>query len=135
MNLNDATATAGEGIAEGDADVRMTSGVDDEELNPFVGPFCNRVDEFTFVVGLKETGLSTRFAGVDRNQLFQIGKRLMAVDLGLAFTESIEIGSIDDADFHGTSRKDLAVGGKMEYRHGAFYGVFRGCFDRVRTLL
>ena len=103
MDLDGLHAAAGDTVAQGDADVGMAAGIDDEKFYAVVGPLRDRIDEFTFVVGLEEARLGARSFRMRSDELFKIGERLLAVYLRLALAEPIEVRSVDDADFHGQS--------------------------------
>lgn len=117
MHLDGLHAAAGDTVAQGDADVGVTTGIDDKKFYAVVGPLRDRIDEFTFVVGLEEARLGARSFRVRGDEFFKVSKRLLAVDLRLALAEPIEVRSVDDADFH---RQSLAGGhGWLKKQSGA----------------
>jgi len=93
--------------------VGVASRIDDQELHSLVGPLGDRVDDLTLVIGLEETRLHPGGLGMLLDQLLEVGERLGAVDLRLALAESVEVGSVDDADFHGGRLRADAGRGKI----------------------
>ena len=112
VHLDGAHAAAGDGIAEGDRDVGVASRVDHQELHALIGPLRDRVDDLAFVVGLEETGLRAGGLGMLLDELLEVAERLGTVDLRLALAESVEVGAVDDADFHGYGSKRPGGGGQ-----------------------
>ncbi len=56
------------------------------------------VDQFTFYIALK---IADRYIGVFLPEGIEVLlKRHIAVDIGFSFAEQIEIGAVDDGDFH-----------------------------------
>ena len=115
MYFNGAEAAARDAIAQRHAHVGVATWIDDQEFHTVVSPLRNGVDDFAFVIGLKEAGLNAGFFSVCRDFLFEIGKGLGAINLRLAFTESVEVGSVDNANFHMQTNKCLPRGGKSQW--------------------
>ena len=117
MNLDGLHAASRDTVAQGDADVGVAAGIDDQEFHAFVGPLRNCIDDLTFVVGLEEARLGAGSFRMRGDEFFKISKRLLAVHLRLALAEPIEVRSVDDADFHVQS---LGVGhGWLKKQSGA----------------
>ena len=73
MHLDGLEAAASDAITEGNADVRVTTWIDDEELHAVVRPLGDGVDEFAFVVRLEEAGLHAGLLRVRGNLRFEVG--------------------------------------------------------------
>ena len=100
VHLDDLHAGAGEAVAQGHADVRVAARVDDQELHAVVRPLGDGVDQLALVVGLEEAGLHAGLLGVRGDRRLEVGEGGVAVDLRFALAEPVEVGAVDDADFH-----------------------------------
>ena len=115
MNFDGGEAAAGNTVAQSDAHVSMASWIDDQKFYSVVRPLRDGIDNFSFVVGLKEAGLGTGLLSVCRNFLFEVGECLGTIYLWLAFAESVEVGSVDNANFHMLTNTCLPRGGKSQW--------------------
>ena len=90
-----------ERIAQGYTGVSEGGAIDHDALDTIFGQCRDVINQRTFVVALKkgELGLISEVGG---ELGFQAGQSGGAVDLGFAFTEAIEVGTVEDGDaFHG----------------------------------
>lgn len=91
---------SGKRIAQSDTGVRIRTEVYDKRIHAAIGERVDLIDERAFVIGLKEGGgVAARF-GFGTDHLLKILERGVAVDVGLAFAEAIEIGAVKDGDFY-----------------------------------
>ena len=97
VDLDDRPDDRGEGVTDGHGGVRPPAGVDD---HPGRGAahLVDRVDEDALVVGLPEVEVVPQLVGPLPAQCLHVGERLVAVDLGLALTEQVEVGPVEDHD-------------------------------------
>src|SRR6185295_19180458 len=96
------------------------------------------VDDLTFAVVLRERDLDTELLGDGQEIFLDVGKGLVPVKLGLAYAEEIEIGPIDDGDFHSpvspssqarnfaTSSSDSCACGRRGFTRGVGVGGVGG---------
>ena len=79
--------------------------IDHEAVNFVVGELADAINEFAFMIALEEGELG--LIGEGGGELgFEFGEGGGAVDLGFAFAQSVEIGTVEDGDaFHGKRRR------------------------------
>jgi hypothetical protein len=74
----------------------------DESLDAAIGEGVDFFDESAFVGGLEKRSGEAEFFRFGPDQSFKVLERGAAVDLGLAFTEAVEVGAVENRDaFHG----------------------------------
>src|SRR6185437_705468 len=74
---------------------RQSGGVDDDACHGVAG-FVQPVDQLRFGIGLAEIDLEAVALGALDAALLDVGQCLLAVDIGLADAEQIEIGSVQN---------------------------------------
>ena len=100
MNLNGRDLHGLDGIQERNAGVRIGTGVDDNAVCPVQICFLNFVNEVTLVVGLIANCLNSKLTCVS---LYHLDKPLVggiSVVLRLPNAQKVEIGAVDDIEFH-----------------------------------
>ncbi len=81
------------GVEDRDRGVGERGRVDDEAAGGFAC-LVDPVDDFVIPVALMETRLHGKCLAI----VLDIGQCLVAVDVGLAFAQQIEVGAIQDVD-------------------------------------
>src|SRR5256885_7190490 len=108
MDFDDRFARAAQGVGERQAAVRERAWVDDDGV-ACRALFFDPVDQLALVVCLQAGEREVELAGTLVEQLFEIGKRLGAVDLRLAAAECPKVGSIEYEDLHSGSTSASAA--------------------------
>ena len=98
-------------IKQGDARVRVRTGVDDDAVHTVEIRLLDAVHERALVVGLVKRDQDLFFGAVGEDLLQQRVIGLCAVVRGLADAEKVEIRSVDDKQIHveNSFRMDLAT--------------------------
>ncbi len=84
-------------ITNGDRSVSVTTGIQDDTIIIKADPL-QFVDQFSFHIALKIAGLNIGvflFKGIQK-----LLKGHIAIDIGFSFAEQVEIGAVDNGDFH-----------------------------------
>lgn len=79
-----------------DTGVRICSCIDDDVLGAIAPGFLNSVDQRAFVIALKDGQRGTPFSRHLFETLIDVGQGKPAVDLGLACSEQVEIGAVQN---------------------------------------
>ena len=79
--------------------MRERSGIDDDGVARRA-LLLDPIDQLPLVVRLQAGQPEIELAGALREQRFQVGERLGAVDLGLAPPERAQVGTVEDQDLH-----------------------------------
>lgn len=82
------------GVVQGDRRMGIGTGVDGDAGGGVAG-FMNSVDQIAFMVGLAEIDGKTQLLAFGLAERLDIGKRLAAIDTGLAFAECVQIGAVE----------------------------------------
>ena len=70
----------------------------DDDAGGALARAVNPVDDLVFAIALMELDRKPEFVADAAAVRLDVGKRLVAVDLGLALAEQIEIGAVQDHD-------------------------------------
>jgi hypothetical protein len=89
-----------EGVVQGDAGVRVGTEIDDEGVDAPVGQRVDPVDQRALVGRLEEDGRETEASGLGADELLKVLERGPAVNFRLALAEPVEVGAVEDGDFH-----------------------------------
>ena len=97
MYLDDGGCDGTDGIVEGDAGVGVGSGIEDDAVGgEAVG--VEAVDEVTLMVALVVVEL---YVGVLLAELLEVVfEGAVAIDIGLAATEEVEVGTVEEKEAH-----------------------------------
>jgi len=88
-----------QGVAKAEARVGQGTGVDDDAVHP-ARQALDRIDQFAFVIGLQPLELDTQNLGVGPQHRLDLGECRAAVDLRLALSQEIEVGTIENRETH-----------------------------------
>jgi len=81
-------------IVQRDRGVRVAARVDDDPRGLVGMRLVDEIDQLAFAVGLPAIGLETELRGGLSAKLLDIGKPRMAIGLGLAGPQQIEVGAV-----------------------------------------
>jgi hypothetical protein len=106
MHFHNTGFYGGDGIAQSDRRMGVPAGVDYNAvvIEPNALHF---IDQFAFNVALKITEMNMRKFLLQFRQVFF--KRHIAVNVGFAPAEQVQVGSVDDGNFHLTKLKYIAI--------------------------
>src|SRR5437868_9162878 len=99
MNFHKRDFYSRQRIANGEAGVAVRSGVDERTVSASTQRL-HRVDDFPFSIVLREGELDTELFRDGQETLLDVGECLRSIQSRFARAEQIEIGAIDDCDFH-----------------------------------
>ena len=100
VDFDDGDVCGADGVAKCDAGVGICGSVEDDSVKGFAGRL-DPSDEFAFEVALAELDFGVELGGAAFHQGFDIVQGGVAVDLGLACAEEVQIWAIEEEDFHG----------------------------------
>src|SRR5574340_360782 len=96
VNFDERNGSGSQGIAQGDAGVGVTRRVDDDEVDMVARSLVDAVDQGAFVVVLEGFDLgASRFAAAGQRAV-DVVERGKAVMLGLAATQQIQVGAVQN---------------------------------------
>ena len=98
MNLDDGHGNGGDRIAQSDAVVRESGGVQQDEVRTALG-ILHGIDERTLMIRLKELDCRARFCRTLPQHLVDVRKRRSPVDFRLTLSEKIEIRTVQHQNF------------------------------------
>ena len=97
MHLDDGDADGADAVGQGDGSVGIGSRVHHHGVKLSIG-LLQLVDEAAFMIGLVVNELMLREL---RFEMLEMGlKRGAAVNLGLSLAEQVEVGAVENEDFH-----------------------------------
>lgn len=97
MHLDDGDADGADAVGQGDGGMGIASGVHHHGIILSIS-LLQFVDKHAFVVGLEIANLVFGEAFTELRDEFV--KRETAIDFGLAFADEVEVGTVEDEDFH-----------------------------------
>ena len=97
MHLNDGDADGADAVGQGDGGVGVASGVHHHGVVLSVS-LLQFVDQQAFVVGLEIGDFVLWKTFAELGQVIVKGN--VTIDFGLAFAEEVEVGAVEDEDFH-----------------------------------
>ena len=101
MNFDSRLIRGGQCVAQRDTGMGVGAKIYYESLDAAIGEGVDFFDESAFVGGLEKRGGEAEFFRFGSDQGFKIFESRSAVDLGLAFTEAVEVGAVENRDaFH-----------------------------------
>ena len=86
-------------VAQAEARVGQRAGIDDRALHP-AGQRLDGIDQLAFVIGLQPLELDAQHLGVGPQHRLDLGQRRTAVDLRLALSQEVEVGTIENREAH-----------------------------------
>ena len=98
VHLDEGDGHRSQGVAHGDAGMRVGSGVDDDERGPVGTGGLDAVDQRAFVVALEMVEGSPMPAGQVGQPGIDVGQRGVAVDLGLTGAQQVQVGAMNDQE-------------------------------------
>ena len=87
-----------QGIMQRDRGVRIAAGVDDDPGRLVGMRLVDEIDQFGFAAGLPAIGFQAELRGGVGAKFLDIGEGGMAVGLGLAGPQQIEVGAVEHVD-------------------------------------
>jgi hypothetical protein len=97
VHLDHGQTRCHQGIPQCDARMRESAGIDQDAVGVADG-LLDPIDELALMVRLDGLDFDTEVLGHRREIGIDIGQGLGPIDLGLAFSEQIQIGTVDDQD-------------------------------------
>ena len=95
-----------ERVENGNARVRIGSGVDDDAVGRAVGRL-NGIDDRALVVGLEQLDLHACLGSGCADEILQRGKAPAAVNGRLAQAEQVQVWAVDDEKLHASTSRIL----------------------------
>ena len=99
MDFDGWNPDTGDGIAERDAGVSIGSRVQDDDIE-FTFRLLNPGDQLAFEVGLAELDFRAQLGGAFADLGLDLGQGSIPVELRLPLTEQVEIGAVEEKNFH-----------------------------------
>ena len=99
MQLDDRQLNGRDGVAQGDTGVRVGGGIQRDGMHSPLG-LLNPGDQLPLVIGLAELHRYSEGLGAHLNRGFDTGQGVPAVNLRLAGSEQIQVGTIEEEDLH-----------------------------------
>ena len=96
-------------VVQRDRGVRIAAGIDDDADRLLRMRLVDEIDQLAFAVGLPAIGLQAELRRRFRAQLLDIGERRMAVGLGLARPQQIEVRAVEHIDRRGRGWPSWAI--------------------------
>src|SRR5467141_224541 len=99
MHFNKRNLHRGERIVNGEAGVTVSSRVHERAVGTSAQG-VNHLYDLPFPIALRERELDAEFLGDLQETRLDVGKRFSPIESGFTCPEQIEVGAIDDGDFH-----------------------------------
>ena len=96
MNFNERNARCQQCVPQRNTGVRERRRVDDDVINAFRTGFVDALNQFVFGVLLQVQQMVTLFGGNTVQSLVDVGQGFIAVNLGLAGAEHVQVGAVKD---------------------------------------
>ncbi len=96
MHFNERNAYGCKRVAYGNAGMRVSSRIDDDVLRAIATGFLDAIDQSAFVIALEDGEFGTLRGGLLFESLIDVGQGKPAVDLGLACSEQVQIGAVQN---------------------------------------
>jgi len=97
-------------VVQGDRGVRIAAGIDDDPGGLFGVGLVDEIDQFALAIGLPAIGLQPELCRGVGAQFLDVGERRMAVGLGLAGPQQIEVRAVKHVDGLGMAYVGEAFG-------------------------
>jgi len=98
MNFHERDGDPGQRIAQGNAGMGQAARIDDDGIDPFRSRGMDAVDQCAFMVALKADQVGTGRHGLRHCCLLDIGQGAGAVDLWLARSQQIQVGTVEQKE-------------------------------------
>lgn len=109
VDFDGRNADGSDSIPQRDTGVGETAWIEYDSANTIAARLLNAIDKCPLMVGLEEIGLKAKFGSKSADTPIDVVQGLATINFRLAGAKEVQIGAVQDQDFHGRPFKRVRL--------------------------